>query len=113
MRNAKCLKAAHSVEQALDLLNLLANRGDNLNIRTIAERLGISRREARIMLIALETREFIRWDDKTKLYRTGRASIEMARRFKNDGETAELPRYRTRSTAVMPGRSAGMAMAAL
>lgn len=111
MPNAKCLKAAHSVEQALDLLNLLASRGDNLNIRTIAERLGVSRREARFMLIALETREFIRWDDKTKLYRTGRASEEMARRFRNDDRPADVPRYRTRSAAVMPGRSSGVSMA--
>ena len=106
MTNANCQKAVHAVEQALDLLNLLASKADSLTVRSIAERLGLSRREARFMLIALETREFIRWDEKAKLYRTGRASIEMARRIKNDDHSKDLPRYRTRPAAVMSGRAA-------
>lgn len=88
MLNEKCVQAIQSVERTLELLELLASKGDRLTIRAVADRLGLGHREVRLMLVALESREFVCWDEKARVYRAGRATIEMASRFNSRLDTA-------------------------
>ena len=81
MLKGKSLQAVQAMEKTLELLELIAACKEKLNIGEIADKLCLNRREVMFLLLTLETREMVRWDGSARVYRPGRASLELARVF--------------------------------
>jgi len=75
------LPTTQAVEKTVELLELLAIGGERLRIGELAGRLGVSRREALILLVTLESRAVLRWDEQARVYRPGRMTGEALRNY--------------------------------
>ena len=69
MHKRNYLPTTQAAEKTLELLELLATGGDKLRIGELAGRLGVSRREALLLLVTLESRAVLRWDEQARVYR--------------------------------------------
>jgi DNA-binding IclR family transcriptional regulator len=81
MCKGKYLQTAQAAEKTLELLELLAADGDKLRIGELAGRLGVNRKEALLLLVTLESRALLRWDEQTRIYRPAPKTGELARRY--------------------------------
>jgi DNA-binding IclR family transcriptional regulator len=81
MRTKRRLLTARAAEKTLELLEILVVAGERLTIGRLAAQLGVSRREALLLLVTLEGREVVRWDDQAKVYRPGQKAAEVARQL--------------------------------
>ena len=81
MRKGNYLPTTQAAEKTLEMLELLATGGEKLRIGELAGRLGISRKETLVLLVTLESRAVLRWDEQAKVYRPGRVTGEMMRHY--------------------------------
>jgi DNA-binding IclR family transcriptional regulator len=81
MCKGKYLQTAQAAEKTLELLELLAADGDKLRIGELAGRLGVNRKEVLLLLVTLESRELLRWDEQTRIYRPAPKTVELVRRY--------------------------------
>ena len=79
MKKAERLQTIQTTEKALELLQMVASGGDNLNIHSLSQRLSISREEVLLLLVAMENRGLVSWDSYRKIYSPGGATLEIAR----------------------------------
>jgi DNA-binding IclR family transcriptional regulator len=79
MCKGKYLRTAQAAEKTLELLELLAADSDKLGIVELAGRLGVSRKEALLLLVTLESRALLRWDELARIYRPARKTGDLAR----------------------------------
>ncbi len=73
------LQTIQTTEKAMELLQIVANGEQNLNINALAQRLKISREEVLLLLIAMENKGLVSWDNHTKVYGPGGTTLEMVR----------------------------------
>ena len=78
MFKEKRLHAVRATEKTLDLLNILAEGSEKLQIGTLAHKLQIGRNEVLLLLVTLESRGMVEWDDRSKIYRPGWKAAELA-----------------------------------
>lgn len=95
MRKKRRLLTARAAEKTLELLEILVVAGERLTIGRLAAQLGVSRRETLLLLVTLEGREMVRWDDQARVYRPEQKAAEVARQLLGlfslpsvDGKTA-------------------------
>ncbi|HEY4745564.1 MAG TPA: helix-turn-helix domain-containing protein [Desulfuromonadaceae bacterium] len=81
MRKERRLLTVRAAEKTLELLEMLVAGTERLTIRDVAVKLGISRNEALLLFVTLESRGMVRWDEQAKVYRPGRRSAEVARQL--------------------------------
>jgi len=81
MHKGNRLPATQAVEKILELLELLATGGEHLRIGELAGRLGVSRKEVLILLVTLESRALLRWDEQARIYRPGCKTGEGVRNY--------------------------------
>jgi len=81
MRKVKRLLTVQATEKTLDLLEILAAGSERISIGKLADQLHVSRNNALLLLVTLESRGMVRWDDDDKIYRPGCKSAELARQF--------------------------------
>ena len=81
MCKGKYLQTAQAAEKTLELLELLAAEGDKLRIGELAGRLGVRRKEALLLLVTLESRALLRWDEQARVYRPARKTGELVRHY--------------------------------
>ncbi len=81
MGKEKRLLMVQAFEKVLELLEILAVGNERLAIGTLAEKLCVSRKDALLLLVALESRGMLRWDERARVYRPGQKSMELARQF--------------------------------
>ncbi|BCS56035.1 helix-turn-helix domain-containing protein [Geobacter sp. SVR] len=103
MLKGKSLDAVQAMEKTLELLELLANCKERLSICEIADKLCLNRREVLFMLVTLETRELVRWDDVARVYRPGQTALEFAKSFRRPAPS--LPaKGAGRTRSALPGK---------
>jgi hypothetical protein len=68
-------------ERTLVLLDVLAEGNSRLTIGSLSRRLGSSLTETRLLLVSLESRGMVEWDDTAKAYRLGSAAERLAWRL--------------------------------
>jgi DNA-binding IclR family transcriptional regulator len=76
MKKEERVQTIQTTEKALELLQVVAN-GEHLNIHGLSQRLKISREEVLLLLVAMENRELVIWDNCRKIYSPGGATLEM------------------------------------
>lgn len=81
MRKGKRLLTVQAMEKTLELLELLSTGNEQLPIGALADQLQVSRNNALLLLVTLESRGMVRWDDAARIYRPASRSVEMARQF--------------------------------
>ncbi len=81
MIKEKHMQTVRTAEKALMLLEILAEGNSSLNIRDLAGRLRCDRREVLLLLITLESRGLVAWDERTKVYSLGDESRRLAVNF--------------------------------
>ncbi len=81
MIKEKHMQMVQTTEKALMLLDILAEGNSSLNIRDLAFRLQCNRREVLLLLITLESRGLVTWDDRKKIYNLGDESRRLAVKF--------------------------------
>lgn len=81
MSKEKRLLTVQAAEKTVELLEMLAGGSERLTIGALAGRLCMRRNDALLLLVTLESRGMVRWDDAGKVYRPGRKSTEMARQL--------------------------------
>ena len=81
MKKEQRLQTIQTTEKALELLQVVAGGGDNLNIYRLSERLNVSREEVLLLLVAMENKGLVIWDSYRKIYSPGGATLELARRI--------------------------------
>ena len=86
MLREKRLHTIQTTEKALELLQIVANGERNLNISDLSEKLKIEREEVLLLVVAMENRGMVAWDNCKKIYNPGGAVMEMvsnlAQRFR-------------------------------
>jgi hypothetical protein len=70
-----------AAEKTVELLEILATGSERLSIGGVATRLEASRKDALLLLVALESRGIVRWDERARIYRPGQKSAELARQI--------------------------------
>ena len=83
MRKGKCLLIVQAMEKTLELLELLSMESEQLPIGALADQLHVSRTCALLLLVTLESRGMVYWDDAARVYRAAAKTAEMARQFLN------------------------------
>ena len=81
MCKGKYLQTAQAAEKTLELLELLAVGGDKLKIGELAGSLGVKRKEALLLLVTLESRALLCWDERARIYRPSPKTGELAGRY--------------------------------
>lgn len=81
MSKEKRLQTVQAAEKTVELLEMLAGGSERLTIGALAGRLCMRRNDALLLLVTLESRGMVRWDDAAKVYRPGRKSSELARQL--------------------------------
>lgn len=81
MIREKHLQMVQTTEKALQLMDILAEGNSGLNIAGLAFRLRCNRREALLLLITLESRGIVVWDERKKIYSLGDESRRLAVKF--------------------------------
>ena len=95
MKKEKRLQTIQTTEKALELLQIVANGGHNLNIHDLSQRLKISREEVLLLLVTMENKGLVTWDSYKKIYSPGGATVEMVRSL-----AQRFSRANSRMTAV-------------
>src|ERR1035438_818791 len=81
-------KRQHTIqttEKTVELLQILADGEQGLKINDLAARLQISREEVLLLLVAMENRGFVAWDNRRKVYNPGGNTMVMARNLMQHG----------------------------
>lgn len=81
MRKEKRLLTVQASEKTLELLEILASGSEQLAIGKLADKLCVSRNDALLLLVTLESRGMVRWDERAKVYRPGQRAAELARQI--------------------------------
>ena len=81
MIKEKHMQMVQTTEKALTLLDILAEGNSSMSIGDLAFRLRCNRREALLLLITLESRGLVAWDDRKKIYSLGDESRRLAVKF--------------------------------
>jgi Mn-dependent DtxR family transcriptional regulator len=81
MIKQKHMQMVRTTEKTLMLLDVLAEGNCSLSIRDLAFRLQCNRREVLLLLITLESRGVVAWDDRRKIYNLGDESRRLAVKF--------------------------------
>ncbi len=79
MKKEQRLQTIQTTEKALELLQLVAGGGQNLNIHGLSQRLKVSREEVLLLLVTMENKGLVTWDSYKKIYRPGGATMEMVK----------------------------------
>ena len=77
----KSTYAVQTVENALDILDALADEISDASIPYLAKRLGISRNKVFRLLVTLENRGLVEREEWNGNYRLGLSTVELAQRF--------------------------------
>ncbi len=78
MIKEKHVQMVQTTEKALALLDILAEGNSSLHIGDLAQRLRCNRREVLLLLITLESRGLVAWDDRKKIYHLGDETRRLA-----------------------------------
>ncbi len=81
MNKDKSAYAVQAVENALDILDSLAEEAPDATLPHLAARLGISRNKTFRLLATLENRGLVEREDLSGIYRLGLSTVELAQRF--------------------------------
>jgi DNA-binding IclR family transcriptional regulator len=81
MQKGTRLSTVQAAGKTLELLELLIVGGERLRIGELALRLEVSRQEALLFLVTLESRGIVRWDHQARVYRPGFKALELARQL--------------------------------
>jgi len=112
MCKGKYSQTAQAAKKMLELLELLAAGGDKLRIGELAGRLGVNRKEALLLLVTLESRALLRWDEQARIYRPAPKTGELVRHcFARSGTQAEEAAPRIIKASRAPGPRAERAEA--
>lgn len=79
MRKERRLLTVQAAEKTVELLEILVGGNERLTIGRLAAKLGMDRNNALLLLVTLESRGMVRWDEQAKVYRPGQKSAELAR----------------------------------
>ncbi|TWJ33101.1 helix-turn-helix domain-containing protein [Geobacter argillaceus] len=91
MIKEKHMQTVQTTEKALMLMDILAEGNSSMSIGDLAFSLRCTRSEALLLLIALESRGLVSWDERKKIYRLGDESRRLAVKFL---DTADKPNKR-------------------
>jgi len=83
MRKEKRLLTVQAAEKTLELMEILAAGSERLTIGALAAAMSVSRNDALLLLVTLESRGMVCWDEQAKVYRPGQKSAELARQLLN------------------------------
>ena len=83
MFRSKSSYTVQSVENALDILELLTDESIDATLPLLAEKLGISRNKAFRLLATLENRGLVQREEHSGVYRIGLNTVGLAQRFIN------------------------------
>jgi DNA-binding IclR family transcriptional regulator len=78
MLREKRVQTIQTTDKALELLQLVASGEKNLKINDLAHTLKISKEEVLLLLVTMESRGLVSWDNRKKMYQPGCATLEMA-----------------------------------
>ena len=98
MIKEKHMQTVQTTEKALMLMDILAEGNSSMSIGDLAFSLRCNRSEARLLLIALESRGLVAWDERNKIYSLGDESSRLAVKFLDSADKtskrvlATLPR---------------------
>jgi DNA-binding IclR family transcriptional regulator len=81
MNKDKSAYAVQAVENALDILDSLAEEAPDATLPHLADRLGISRNKTFRLLATLENRGLVEREELSGIYRLGLSTVELAQRF--------------------------------
>ncbi|OHB32069.1 MAG: hypothetical protein A2X79_05305 [Desulfuromonadaceae bacterium GWB2_53_15] len=81
MLKEKRLLTVQVTEKTLELMELLASGSKKLRIGELAAKLCLSRNEVLLLLVTLENRGMVCWDDGGKFYKPGQRFTDIARQF--------------------------------
>ena len=81
MFKEKRLLTVQVTEKTLELMELLASGNKNLRIGELAGSLCLSRNQVMLLLVTLENRGMVLWDDSGKFYTPGQRFTDLARQF--------------------------------
>ena len=81
MGKGRRLQSVQAAEKTLELLGILVMGSERLTIGRLATKLGLGRNDTLLLLVTLESRGVVRWDEQAKVYRPGQESVELARQL--------------------------------
>ncbi len=81
MKKEKRVQTIQTTEKALELLQIVAGGEQNLNIHDLSQRVKVSREEVLLLLVAMENKGLVTWDNYRKIYSPGGATLEMLRKL--------------------------------
>ena len=91
MKKEQRVRTIQTTEKALELLQIVASGGQNLNIHGLSQRLKISREEVLLLLVTMENKGLVTWDSYRKIYNPGGAALEMIRSLSQRFSRANSP----------------------
>ena len=74
MVKEKRMQTIQTTEHAMELLQVMSHGGQNLTLKALSQRLKIGREEVLILLVAMENRGLVSWDNLKKSYYPRRSS---------------------------------------
>ena len=78
MLKERRLQTIKTTEKAFELLQIVSCGEKSLTINRLSRKLKISREEVLILLVAMENRGLVSWDNGKKIYNPGGVALEMA-----------------------------------
>ena len=81
MLKEKRLLTVQATEKTLELMELLASGSNRLRIGELAGKLCLNRNEVLLLLVTLENRGLVLWNDNGKFYKPGPRFADLARKF--------------------------------
>jgi len=81
MLKEKRLLTVQATEKTLELMELLASGNNRLRIGELAGKLCLSRNDVLMLLVTLENRGLVLWNDAGKFYKPGPRFTDLARQF--------------------------------
>ena len=81
MLKERRLLTVQATEKTLELMELLASGSKKLRIGELAGKLCLSRNQVLLLLVTLENRGMVLWDDGGKFYKPGQRFTDLARQF--------------------------------
>ena len=79
MTKEQRLQTIQTTEKALELLRLVTAGEQNLNILALSKRLNIGREEVLLLLVAMENKGLVTWDNCRKVYSPGGTTLEIVK----------------------------------
>ncbi|HEX9079011.1 MAG TPA: helix-turn-helix domain-containing protein [Desulfuromonadaceae bacterium] len=98
MHKERRLLTAQTAEKTLELLEILAGGNERLTIGNLAARLDMGRTKTLLLLVTLESRGMVRWDEQARVYRPGQKTTELARHVLGSA----LPHAEQKSARALP-----------